>query len=258
MFEARLENGKTLKQIVDAIKDLVNDCNIDCTEEDISIQSMDSAHVSLVAVKLDSGAFAQYRCDRPQSLGFNTANMAKIFKMLDNDATLSLKAEDDADTLTLIFEGGKSHSIADFELKLMDIEAEQLGIPDTPYQCTIQMPAREFERIVRDLQVLGDTCTISCGKEGVRFSVSGNIGTGNILVRADGSAEKEGDRVIIEMEEQVELNFALRYLNFFTKATSLTDRVIISMSPEVPVVVEYPIEEHGHVKYYLAPKIEED
>ena len=144
------------------------------------------------------------------------------------------------------------------ELKLMDIETEQLGIPDTPYQCTIQMPSREFERIVRDLQVLGDTCTISCGKEGVKFSVSGNIGTGNILIRANSSAEKEADRVTIDMEEPVELNFALRYLNFFTKATSLTDQVIISMSPEVPVVVEYPIGDMGHVKYYLAPKIEED
>lgn len=139
----------------------------------------------------------------------------------------------------------------------MEIETEQLGIPDTPYKCTVRMPSREFERIVRDLQVIGDTATISCGKEGIRFSVSGAMGTGNILTRANPTAEKEKDQVIIDMEEPVELNFALRYLNFFTKATSLTDHVIISMSPEVPVVVEYPIEGKGYVKYYLAPKIEE-
>ena len=141
------------------------------------------------------------------------------------------------------------------ELKLMDIETEQLGIPDTPYQCTIQMRADEFQRIVRDLQVLGDTCTISCGKEGVRFSVTGAIGNGNILVR---SSDEDKDKVTINMEEPVELNFALRYLNFFTKATPLAENVVISMSPDVPVVVEYPIEEFGHVKFYLAPKIEED
>jgi proliferating cell nuclear antigen len=137
----------------------------------------------------------------------------------------------------------------------MDIETEQLGIPDTPYQCTIQMRADEFQRIVRDLQVLGDTCTISCGKEGVRFSVTGAIGNGNILVR---SSDDDKDKVTINMDEPVELNFALRYLNFFTKATPLAENVVISMSPDVPVVVEYPIEEFGHVKFYLAPKIEED
>jgi proliferating cell nuclear antigen len=139
----------------------------------------------------------------------------------------------------------------------MDIESEQLGIPDTPYKCSIQMSAEEFQRIVRDLQVLGDTCTISCGKEGVRFSVSGAIGNGNILIRANES-ENEEEATRITMEEPVELNFALRYLNFFTKATKLSKQVQISMSPDVPVVVEYPIEAGGGIKFYLAPKIEED
>jgi proliferating cell nuclear antigen len=140
----------------------------------------------------------------------------------------------------------------------MEIDGEQLGIPDTPYKSTIKMPAEEFQRIVRDLQVLGDTCTIACTKEGIRFSVSGNIGTGNILTRANAASDDEKNQVIIDMEEPVELNFALRYLAFFTKATPLSGSVIISMSPDVPVVIEYPIGEVGHIKFYLAPKIEED
>jgi proliferating cell nuclear antigen len=63
------------------------------------------------------------------------------------------------------------------ELKLMDIDNEQLGIPDTPYKCTVEMNSGEFQRIIRDLQVLGETCTISVTKEGIRFSVSGDLGT---------------------------------------------------------------------------------
>jgi len=144
------------------------------------------------------------------------------------------------------------------ELKLMDIDSEQLGIPDTDYKCTVQMPSGEFQRIIRDMQVLGDTLTISCTKEGVKFHVTGDLGTGNVLIRQNNTAEKDEDKVLIEMEEPVELTFALRYLNFFTKATSLGGTVILSLSPEVPVVVEYPIGETGHIKYYLAPKIDED
>ena len=49
-----------------------------------------------------------------------------------------------------------------------------------------------------------------------------------------------------------------RYLNFFTKATPLSKRVILSLSPEVPLVVEYDIEDVGHVKYFLAPKIDDE
>jgi proliferating cell nuclear antigen len=114
MFEARLTNGVTMKQIIEAIKDLVKDCNLDCSEEEVSIQSMDSAHVSLVAVRLGAAAFDLYRCDRPNALGINTANMSKIFKMLNNDDVVTLKAEDEGDSLTMLFEGQKNDTIADF------------------------------------------------------------------------------------------------------------------------------------------------
>ena len=114
MFEAHLAEGNTMKQVIEAIKDLVKDCNLDCSEEEISIQSMDSAHVSLVAVRLGAAAFDHYRCDRPNALGINTANMSKIFKMLNNKDGVTLKAEDDADALTMLFEGSETDTIADF------------------------------------------------------------------------------------------------------------------------------------------------
>jgi len=258
MFEARLTQGRVFKQLIEALKDLVQDANVDCNEDGLSIQAMDSSHVSLVAVELRSGGFDHYRCDRTISLGFNSANMSKILKCAGNDDIITLKAEDTADSLMLMFESPSQDRIADFELKLMDIDSEQLGIPDTDYKCTIKMPSSEFQRIIRDLQVLGDTCVINCTKEGVRFSVSGDLGTGNVLIRSNSAPEKEEEQVLIDMEEPVELTFALRYLNFFTKATSLGPSVIISMSPDVPIVVEYPIEESGHIKYYLAPKIDEN
>ena len=114
MFEARLENGAIFKQIVEALKDLVTDGNIDCTEDDITMQCMDSAHVSLVAMSLTSSAFAHFRCDRTLSLGFNSENMCKILKMMGKNDQLIMKAEDEGDTLTLMFENDKTETIADF------------------------------------------------------------------------------------------------------------------------------------------------
>lgn len=58
--------------------------------------------------------------------------------------------------------GGKwelSHQdkIADFEMKLMDIDSEHLGIPDAEYQAIVRMPSAEFARICKDLSTIGDT-----------------------------------------------------------------------------------------------------
>ena len=49
-------------QVVDAIKDLVQDCNFDCNDSGIALQAMDNSHVALVAVKLESTGFKKYRC----------------------------------------------------------------------------------------------------------------------------------------------------------------------------------------------------
>ncbi|GAB2242990.1 hypothetical protein Droror1_Dr00019765 [Drosera rotundifolia] len=95
-------------------------------------------------------------------------------------------------------------------------------------------------------------------KEGVKFSTTGDIGTANIVCRQNTTVEKRKDQTIIEMNEPVTLTFALRYMNSFTKATPLSNTVTISLSSELPVVVEYKIAEMGYIRFYLAPKIEED
>lgn len=95
-------------------------------------------------------------------------------------------------------------------------------------------------------------------KEGIRFSAKGDLGTGNIMLKHNTAVDKDDDAVVINMEEPVELNFALRYLTLFTKATALGPTVTLSMSPDIPIVVEYPVDTMGHIRYYLAPKIDEE
>ena len=82
-------------------------------------------------------------------------------------------------------------------------------------------------------------------------------GTGNIVRKQNTSGDKPDDRTTIEMEEPVELTFALQYLNSFTKATPLSATVALNMSKEVPLMVEYKIENLGFMRFYLAPKIDE-
>jgi proliferating cell nuclear antigen len=108
------------------------------------------------------------------------------------------------------------------------------------------------------LSVLGDTVTIAVTKEGVKFSVSGELGTCNITCRQGEGAVDDDEAVTIKLEEPVTLAFALRYLNFFTKATSLSNDVTLSLSPDVPLMVEYKMEDVGNIRFYLAPKIEDE
>lgn len=100
---------------------------------------------------------------------------------------------------------------------------------------------------------------ISVTKDGIKFSASGDIGSANITVRQNNGVDvKEEEQTSIELQEPVSLTFALRYLNSFAKATPLSTSVALSLSKDLPVVVEYTIADMGHIKFYLAPKIDDE
>ena len=73
--------------------------------------------------------------------------------------------------------------IAEYEMKLMDIDVDTLNIPDTDYDARVTMPSSEFGRIVRDLSLLGESVRIEVSKEGVRFISDGEAANGNILLK---------------------------------------------------------------------------
>jgi proliferating cell nuclear antigen len=68
-------------------------------------------------------------------------------------------------------------------MKLMDIDQEHLGIPDTQYDATITFSSTEFARICRDLSALGESVKIEVDKQGIRFSSDGEIGNGSVLLK---------------------------------------------------------------------------
>ena len=85
MFEAKLTQSSLLKKVLDALKEIVEDTNLDCTASGettppatplvdhtppgIKCQAMDTSHVALVSFELNSEGFEPYRCDRNISLG---------------------------------------------------------------------------------------------------------------------------------------------------------------------------------------------
>merc|ERR1712130_79539 len=289
------------KKIVAALSDLVEQGNFMVDANMISFQGMDSSHVSLVALQLTESGFEGYRCDHDQCLGIQFSALNKILKCMTSKDSLSIQANDDSDTVSFIFESPDQKRYSNFELKLNDIDQEQLGIPQTEYATTIKMPSSEFQRICRDLSAIGDTVTISAQKDGVKFSVNGDIGSGDMTIKGllnannmkrkaakkkkvknedetqmdedeededmddtpvanvdDMDDENLDNAVLITMEDSVTQTFSLRYLNNFTKATGLSEKVTLRMGSEVPLGVEYGIADFGSLRYYLAPKIDDD
>lgn len=263
-----------LKKVVDAIKDLVQDCNFDCNDSGIALQAMDNSHVALVSMMLKSESFSPFRCDRNIALGINLGSLQKVLRAAQSNDILTLKAEDAPDVVNLVFESANSDRISEYDIKLMDIDQEHLGIPETEYAATISMPSTEFQRICRDLVAISEsgkfrserarsvsevdeaaTVGIECTKEGVKFSSQGDIGSGSVTLRSHTDVEKPENNVEIDLSEPVALTFSLKYLVNFCKATGLSGHVKLCLSSEVPLLVEYALSNNSYLRFYLAPKV---
>merc|ERR1711975_110024 len=192
VLEVLLQQAQLLKKVVDAMKDLCKDMGFDCSEKGIQVQSMDSSHVALVSLLLRECAFADFKCDRPTSLGMNVDSLSKVFK------------------------------------------------------------------ICRDLKEFGETMQMSASKEGIKFSVAGDVGSGNVMLKSR-EAEKPEDKVMLTVQEPVTATFALRYLVNFSKAAPLCGVVELGLGPDAPLLVKYDLEkaDNGFMQFYLAPKIDE-
>merc|ERR1711979_59167 len=257
-LEAHLQQAVLLKKVVDAMKDLCKDVNFDCSEKGLQVQSMDSSHVALVSLMLRESAFADFKCDRPTSLGMNIESLAKIFKMCGPNDSLKLKWQNDADTVNFQCESGEDDRIADFELKLMQIESEHMEIPEQHYKVVAKLPSSEFLKVCRDLKEFGETMQIQASKDGIRFSVQGDVGTGNVVLKPRES-EKPEERVSLTVHESITATFALRYLVTFSKAAPVCSTVELGLGPDSPLSVKYALEnaDNGYMQFYLAPKIDE-
>lgn len=209
---------------------------------------------------LRAEAFDLFRCDRPLSLGINLSSFSKILKCADSNDSVKIVADDSgADSAEFIFENETADRVAHFELKLMDIDSDHLSIPEnSDYQAIINMPTAEYRRIFSDLSIIGDTISIELTKNNACFSVTGDIGSGSLNL-AQTEAADDKPAVTINVKEPVKMTFPGKYLNTFTKAVPISDTVTLCVQDGNPLAIEFALpDEMGFVRYFLAPKIDQD
>lgn len=120
------------------------------------------------------------------------------------------------------------------------------------------MPSAKFLKIVKDLKEFGETLQISASKDGLKFSVKGDLGDGNVMLKPRES-DKVEERITLKVKEPVVVTFALAYLVKFAKAAPLSGQVELGVGADMPISVKFDLDtaENGHMQFHLAPKVED-
>jgi len=277
----RFRDGQLLRRVVDAVKDLVPDILMGISESGgVRSEEMDSSHVSLVSIHLLPLAFTELKVEGTPHLGINMNSLSKILKcgnatdtvtwMLNSVDRTELQVVTQAAPKSGRKPGAKGRE-CNFTLKLIDIDREQLTVPDTDFWAHIYMRSSLLQRIVKDLIGFADAVLIVVNRESITFKIDSDIGPGSIVIpnirpsklikasfdcfnhpRAedDGLADdtesafvfiKTNEDEKTEENDSLEMKFALKFLQAFTRCTSLAPHVQLSMSSGVPLLVRYPL-----------------
>ena len=120
---------------------------------------MDSSLIALVSLNLDKNGFDYYKCDETLNFGISFKNLSAVLRSASDDDSIILK-HNNKDVLEIVLESNdeKKHSL--FEFKLLDVEKEDLGVPDKDFSAQVKMSSSLFQTTIKDLQNIGDNVTI--------------------------------------------------------------------------------------------------
>jgi SHS2 domain-containing protein len=131
--------ASALKSAFEVLKDILNDVNMYFTDKGVQILTLDTARVALVDMFLDAKNFEEYYCEANMVAGVNVTNMFKLLKFISNNDTLTVEIKS-REYLDIRIENTTKKSDTRFQLKLLDINEDQIEVPDIIMAVTTTMP----------------------------------------------------------------------------------------------------------------------
>ena len=247
-----------LTKLFEYLKDILHDVNLIFTPQGMSILTLDGSRVALVYLSLPAKNFEKYKCSNKLEIGTNMLSLWKMAKQAVGRDTITMYVTTAHSELLYLVIKNKDVMGDDNvnELKLRDIDSEEMSIPDVAFDSVITMPSAYFQKIMRAMVDIGEDVSISYFDKKLVMSCSGDSGKQTVTVR-DGSQD---GNTTMQAEDSVGFTaqFPLRFLVLFSKSQGLSDVMEMMMKDEFPLVLKYSVSSLGEIKFCLAHKHEED
>lgn len=278
---------KKFRDLIDSIKDIVPNGVLSFVDDGMDMQNMDENKVRLVELFVPALSFKSYTFPDEESFPANDddedfevrrVNIPVDFKSLftilkvAKGTDCELIYELDSDHLNMIFRSDNEQFA--FELKLLGQSYGVLVVPERENNITMTLPSDVYQSFTKDISSLASDLTINVTTEQqnnvLKFQFNSDMGNGSWQLNFNNGIE------LHEFNEEISQNFSINYLKDFAKAVSNAGRADISMKiyepieivcalsklSNVPVMPEevnndepYPF---GYIKFFLAPKLEEN
>ncbi len=243
--------ASAFQKLIEGLKDVITDTNITFDDTGMRIMCMDGTHVSLVNLRLYADNFEKYKCDSEIVVGVNMNNFFRLVKSIENNDVLTLSLEKNNDHyLKIHIENNDKHKSTKYQLKLLDLDQQNISVPASDFKTVITLPSSDFQRICRDMLNIGQSIEIRNLGDRITLSCNGDFATQATEIRGLSNE----NTTIIPDDHKISGNFSLKNLVLFTKCTNLCSTVELYLKNDYPLLIKYQVASLGRLFFCLAPK----
>ncbi|HLA47505.1 MAG TPA: proliferating cell nuclear antigen (pcna) [Thermoplasmata archaeon] len=245
MFDVKIK-ADVLKELVDVVSTLVDEAKFNITKDAVGVKAVDPAHVAMVDLNVDRGAFEAYRADECE-LGIDMDKVKEVLRLAKAGDVISMRHEEEKNRLVV--------SVGNTTRRMSLVDTAGMSDPKVP---SLNLPAKvsvrtdELRQGIRASESVSDHIALLAGPDGFEIVSEGDTDTVSHKVPKDLLEE-------LQAKESVRSLFPLDYFSNMVKAISTAPTVRLYLGNDYPVKMEFPIASgKGEVRYLLAPRIESE
>jgi proliferating cell nuclear antigen len=225
--------------------------------ERLYIQSMDKSHICLADIEIKKNWFSNYDSLKDINIAVDANHFAILMNYALKNDILELKFEDEyePDKLFINFLNGKENETSFdhfFELNLIDVEQEELGIPSVDYDVEFTIETKKFIDTLLELNIFGQNVNIRCDENIIEL----NSNSDSTKVKINIPVEQLDEYAIdITEEPKVDVAFSLNHLCKMCTSLKLSGKINVSVSKDYPMLLVYNLGDDSKVSFFIAPKV---
>jgi proliferating cell nuclear antigen len=243
-------NEKTLREFIDSISTITDECRIHINANEISTTAIDPANVALARVKLSKSGFIDYLAT-PSEMCISLNKIHNVLLNMHSDEYEVLFTES---SKKLQIDGGgytfKTTLIADASIK-KDPTTDPTTIPLSTH---LQIKGSDFSNSVRAVSAVSDKIAFKYNHESGIFSIFSISETESV------NRDLTKEKIVAIKKESSESTFSLDYINKISKIIAKTEVLNIHMGKNMPIRLEFSVgslNDPINVIYVVAPRIEQ-
>ena len=237
LFEIRTVQSGAFRTLIEGLKEILAEANIEFDSTGIRIIDVDETHVVLTYLRLNADKFEYFYCPGKFILGVNMIYLFKLIKTLSNTDSLTLfLPASNPNKLGIRAENAEKQTTNTWMMKLFDTNVDNIEMPNIQFTSIINMPSSDFQKICRDFNALAEKLEITCSGTDLIFKCIGDFVDGETVILSESQTGIKVQKLGAP-SEIVQGVFELKYLTMFTKCTNLCPSIELYLKNDYPLVL---------------------